>query len=750
MEDKITTPPTTDPVAPEEPVVIEQKSNGRLSVIDPRTNMKGFLLFILAAIIVLSGATFFASGGGSQNQKDNAPVASEKFNSVAPYAVAYGYWTGKDKSNIDTLNLTNGNIAQMAQLPFNIKKVTVTSPTALIFINNTDERDHGTEIASYDTVAKKITTLVSASDGFKIDDYVVSPNKKNIALWEVSVPANGDLSTGASRVYTAGLDNGKVKNQIYDEYLPFAAFAHYPVAITDSGQVFMDTFRPNVGAGWANGMSTASFTGSQKQNIPSMTSGTYSTQPQASSDGKYLAFAGYTGSQGETANGYRNSIISPNTVETLDLSTLERKTIVPQVTGNIYPQVTWDVPTGDIMYSVISKDNEKSGQYLYDLSTGASVSINKDGSALQKKGYFIVSSLGLNKFLAGQQSNTSSTFGNLGQKYGQLISELAIYDRTSNTLTPMATNTLFTQYISILPSSFFNPNLPLIAKARLGESNANSKNQLQLETFAIKPSLAPIRERLQSEEPTSTPVPTDKPTVTSGPAPKPQCNMYNLEQCNKILGTNFDANYFSSSYLRTQAMNDCLDSQDALHPESAGLCLDSPLYLYGPEGHGVKVSVNTQISNSNAPYSNGYKGKLTGDGGIKINNTTYASIDYDYQSAVRKLLPPSYGKTVKSSLVGQTVSEYGKKLGLNTKEINDIVADVKGKLNTEFVFVSFYDEKTSKAILPITFEPTPDVYRNVVFYLRQVEEPIVANTPKFEKYPSRTGFTAVEVSYILE
>ena len=59
-----------------------------------------------------------------------------------------------------------------------------------------------------------------------------------------------------------------------------------------------------------------------------MANGTYGTQPVASPDGSMLVFTGYDGSKGsgvEIVSGMRRSIISSNTVEILELSTLTRR-----------------------------------------------------------------------------------------------------------------------------------------------------------------------------------------------------------------------------------------------------------------------------------------------------------------------------------------------------------------------------------------------------------------------------------------
>lgn len=77
-------------------------------------------------------------------------------------------------------------------------------------------------------------------------------------------------------------------------------------------------------------MSVASFDGSQKQDLNQMKNGTYGTQPALSPDGTKLVFSGYDGTFGAgdaIKNGYRQALLTPNTVETLGVNSLAREKI---------------------------------------------------------------------------------------------------------------------------------------------------------------------------------------------------------------------------------------------------------------------------------------------------------------------------------------------------------------------------------------------------------------------------------------
>ena len=54
-------------------------------------------------------------------------------------------------------------------------------------------------------------------------------------------------------------------------------------------------------------------------------------------------------------------------------------------------------------------------------------------------------------------------------------------------------------------------------------------------------------------------------------------------------------------------------------------------------------------------------------------------------------------------------------------------------------------------ILPIFFTPQPDAYRNVVFYIKQLNQKPkdIPQEPLYQSKIQRSGFTAIEVSFII-
>ncbi|MEK7559253.1 MAG: hypothetical protein AAB521_03035 [Patescibacteria group bacterium] len=700
------------------------------SSLNPRENFKGF---VASMVILLGILGVGAYTSGTSNPPADSGSTDTSFAPIANNTVVYGYWTDKN-SQIGAVDLSSGKIYGLAALDLKIKKVTIMTPSSLIFINKTDDSDRGREIASYNFVTKATTPIFQADADFGIDDYVISPGKRYIANWEVQVPSGAlGLIGGRSRVYTINIQNPTQKNLIYDESITEGVAMHYPISITDSGEVFLDGFIANAGTGWANGMSYSNVSGSEKQNIPSMSAGTYSSQPVASIDGRYIAFAGYDGTLGTgTTGGFRKEILNPNTIEVLDTVEVLNEATKPRIklsnlsSENRYTGVFWDKSSNNIIFSLVSKDPSQNGFYLYDRGNS---SYRKIGAPADDS---VITSLSNTQFLTGKSDRSSTAIGNLGPKYSSTFGSIAVFDASASKTIPLNIGIPLVQYIGLLSSNYFSSSLAI---GSLNDStNKAENNQLQLQTFALKPDLAPKREERQSMPPISSPVcgGLDRDNC-------PACGRLTKQRCISLLG-------LPRNVSDNIAWDACrAEARKSL--EESGVCYGSPLYLYGKEGTKVDIKVNTKITKP-IPFSRGEYSVILGQNGqFSIGGKNYSSIDFNYAPAI-EMPNLDYGRIVKSSEVNKVLEEYGQKLGLNSREINDLKNSVR--FSSSYVMVSFYDDEISKKILPISFTPAPDMYRNIVFYFKELEFPLSIREPEFDSVPERKGLTAVEISHIVE
>ncbi len=713
-----------------------------------------FIIIGIIVVVVLTAIALLLSNSASSLTENNDQLNNNTGTPSGSFAgeqvpdaitagglntLIYGAWTGVS-SEIKAVNLKSNDSTTLATLPLNIKKVSVLSPQRLLYIDQTNERDHGTQIVSYQIANRQTETVVKADNGFGIDDYVLSPNKKYMATWEVSFADGSEiLSGGRSRVYAIDLSNPEKKQLLYNEVADQPI--HYPRAVLNDGKVFADKFLPNdpaSGAGWAYGMSVVDFDGGNKQDVESMQEGTYGTQPSLSPDGKTLVFAGYDGSRGDGKSlndGFRQALLTPNTVELLDTQTLERRVLGNLPNTNIYSNVQWETIPGSITITQLSQTEGESGLFSYNISSGTLKEIVLPEDEFSS--YSFLSHLSTDTILIGKIDESNSSGGNLGEEYAASLT--AVYKNDGSTEENIRLSNTLAQFITTLPDNYFQNVLG--AKAYAQEANPtftleqeNDKNNLQLQTFFMKTELPVIRERQQTE-----PSPEQKLTDNS-------CRDLATKQC-LAQGFQEDTNAFDRCH------DKAWDANRATKGTPDAVCKKSPLYIYGTPGQKVNIKIQTNVYNDNPKYGNGYEVTTLENGAMEVNGVVYNALNYDYRSNSRRLEKPTRGRVVPTSSVSSIINNYGTRLGLNKKEISNLVRFAKENVTSPYVFVSFYDHETSKRILPLSISPTPDNYLNVVFYFKQV-----SSLPDFEikdpLFPSeplhRSGLTVVEVSEIIE
>ena len=748
-----------------------------------KPSSKGLVVLVIAIFALTSAGVFLLQ----QNEKKNAassvqqqeqealskPVISSP---IAPYSLIYGYWDGKT-SSIKSVNLSTGKTKIIANLASNAKKVNQLSSNELLYIDDTDDQDHGERLSIALLADRKIKPSVRADRGFGIDDYVLSKNKQYVATWEVSFrPGSTVLTGGRSRVYVVSIANPGDKHLLYDEEV--MGPVHYPLAVLDDGKVLLDKFQandPNGGTGWAYGMSVASFDGKQKQDLKQMANGPYGTQPVLSPDGKNLAFAGYDGSLGSGAkvvDGYRQAILTPNTIELLNTSTLKRQKLPNLPNSSSYVSVAWNAPDGNILFTAIGSD--PSGNFTYDLSTKTTKSNDYVSDANGSTPTFIAD-LQSGKILLGTADNSPTSLGNLGDSYAAPYTRFYVQDGKSSIKIELDLHDPFMQYIMVVP----NDKLVLGATTQTASTQVasmvdpypNNKNDMvQLKTFFLKADLPAKREESQAggvECPQpgggsgTVPSGTKKssvnvavPSASTGPSGGPQgpdCKPSSdkNEQC-KVLGKK----QCLAKGLKDQSPEymKCVQDVIAKNYKKGDVCYDSPLYLYGEAGQNVQVQVNTPLYSSGPSYNKGYDVTLSENGGMLIAGKLYSSIEYDYNPGTLKITPPTRGAFVSRDDVAKTLTEYASRLGLNGKERSDLLAFGRERVTSPYAYISFFNQETSERILPLSFSITPDNYLNVVFYFKLLSSQanFTVLPPVFGPPLRRTGFTAVEVSELVE
>jgi len=690
------------------------------------------ILVVLMLVVVYSLSLKKNNAKPSEQSSVDTKITTGKQNDVGaskpattlniPYGIVYGIWSNNG-SVIRSVDLGKDKKFNLATLPTTIKKVSVVLPNNLFYIDQTDEKDHGKQIVLANIDSSQKTVVYKADEGFGIDDYVISSNKKYIAVWEVKfAPGSAVLRGGQSRVYSLDIAVLNKKNLIYDEIQGGDVPIRYPKAITDSGDIFTDKFLPNTDSGWAYGMSKSDFLGQKKEDIRLMENGTFGTQPSLSPDGKTFVFAGYSGIYGpgsQLKNGYKQANLTPNTIEIYDLDKNIRRVIFDSGKESIYSGAGWDKFSGKIIFSAISKDKTREGLFSFDLNTNKMDKLLIDKKDLDN---VLLSYLPFGNMIVSKKDNAETSLGNLGESYASLDTKYSILDSKGISYSLKSSDT-FMQFIDIIPSSFLtNRSEVLGVSAKNNEEEKYKVKSLQLQTFYFKTELPPVRERQQTT---------------------PRCRELAAAQC-ETLGYVLGSKEYDSCY-SSQRKSMSVERKE-------GLCYDSPLYLYSDKDQKVNVKINTMVFSPKPNYGpNGYEILVSGNK-LLIGDQVFNKIEYDYQPGIKHISPPEYGIVSSGDKLAKTLSYFAENLKLNEQETKDLLEWGTGKINSPYVFVSFYDQETSEKILPLSFFPMPDTYINIVFYLKPLQEnpKTFIPAPIFKDVKERVGFTAVEISGIVD
>ena len=701
-------------------------------------NRKEIIIAVAVVLLIVTGVVIYLSSlqknnikPGEQSSTDTQTTVEKQNNSGVskpattlniPYGIVYGIWSNNG-SIIRGVDLGKDKKFNLATLPTTIKKVSVILPNNLLYIDQTDDKDHGKQLVLANINSNQKTVVYQADTGFGIDDYVISSNKKYIAVWEVKfAPGSAVLRGGQSRIYSLDIAVPNKKNLIYDEIQSGDVPIRYPKAITNSGDIFTDNFLPNTDSGWAYGMSRSDFLGQKKEDIKLMENGTFGTQPSLSPDGKTFVFAGYSGVYGpgtQLKNGYKQANLTPNTLEVYYLDKNIRRVIFDSGKESIYTGVGWDKFSGKIIFSAVSKDKGREGLFSFDLNTNKTEKLSIDKKDLDNA---LLSYLPFGSMLVSKKDSGEASLGNLGESYASLDTKYSIVDGKGISYSLKSSDN-FMQFIDILPSSFFANRTEV-----LGVSTTNSEEEkykvksLQLQTFYFKTELPPTRTREQTT---------------------PRCRELAAAQC-EALGYTSGSKEYKSCYASQRAIMS-VERRD-------GLCYDSPLYLYSDKDKNVNVKINTPVFSTKPSYDpNGYDILVSGNK-LLIGDQEFSKIEYDYTPGIKYIAPPEYGTISSRNNLAKTLTYFAKNLKLNDQETKDLLDWGVGSVKSPYVYVSFYDQKTSERVLPLSFFPMPDTYINIVFYLKPLQKDpgVFIPAPIFKDVKERVGFTAVEISGIVD
>lgn len=175
------------------------------------------------------------------------------------------------------------------------------------------------------------------------------------------------------------------------------------------------------------------------------------------------------------------------------------------------------------------------------------------------------------------------------------------------------------------------------------------------------------------------------------------------------------------------------------------------LFIYSAESIKTKIQITDNwIYADPIPVNNNFIGIAYPSGSFisADNNTIYPYLYYEYDSSKVSFNKPTTGFSVKFNNWQQTVENIADRFGLNSKEKDRLVLEVKnelyGKPITDYLTISIIDPKELDSKLPLSITPNPtNIFR---IHLSLAPSTAIQTLPQPNINPiKRTDFYAVEI-----
>lgn len=601
---------------------------------------------------------------------------------------------------VGATNIDGSNTTTIAKLPREIKFIRVLDREHLIFIGDTDEADRGKEIVKLNIPTAEAQVLVRADGDWKIDNYLLSPDKTYLAWWEIKPdPGFENLHRNfASRVYIAPINNPEQKVLVTDEHTGPGIRIHLPKFFDKQNRLYLDAFEAEQYAFYL-GLFRVGPNGGPLEEVPELGENQYNSDPVLSPDGKFLLFTDYDSSapvqlSGGGSGSARKEAVNRNRLVIYDLETETKETLLGSGNGNLYAHPYWSHDGQKVAfeaYKIVAKDDgslvaEQDGIKSLDLATRELIDPDTDQTVTN------VQLLGFaydNTHLVFV--TTTAMVGSLGPRYSQVPEEYLAVNLTDNSLSKITIVPRgMQQFVSLAQKS---PGDPLAVAPPLEEFRPMAARSLQLGTFKLK---ALVRSR-------------------SNP--------------------------------RTDCINDW---QKKGYP-SYEACEACPIYIYTDKTRPVHIETSAKIFNANIkPQPDGWRLLAREDGTlVSLDGQQFSSLRFDLKTKVPTR--PTNGWVVSQNKIEEKLVEYAKLVGLEGKELDDFISFWQENLpSSPYYFISHFTGADAAAFLPLLVDPQPDRLVNIVFYLKKLDGPYFAKSYHPNNSIKREGYTVVSWSALVE
>lgn len=404
----------------------------------------GFFLLLLI-LTTLSTPRSLQTNQGNNGQ--NTPLTQNEPGTTNTPASSLIYFAKNISTSIDTPPTTEiyssdtsgNNIILRGQLKTAGKQILPLSPTTYLYIGDLGFLERGNSINKWDAKSSQSSVIYNTSQGYQIENYLLTPDKKSLIVWEETL---GSTTEGSSRIISQEISNPLNKKILIEE--PLSDQTKFPLFYSNTtNKLYLDSYSVNR-KGKNRGVFEVSLDG-LLQPISSLSVNNYSTQPILSPDGKYLAFTSYNA--GTTVKLpapavpneiFRESVRNPNQIKLLDLKTGTTNLLYEKLDGPLFDNLLFTKDGKSLIFRTLKIENDRTTTPLNYMQISLAekettpFADNPNGSMMY--------SFDNQNLLFGIRSMIIDSIGGLNQPDAPLLGSVYLYNTESKTYTKILTD----------------------------------------------------------------------------------------------------------------------------------------------------------------------------------------------------------------------------------------------------------------------------------------------------------------------
>lgn len=344
-------------------------------------------------------------------------------------SVPFIYFTQKSTdSSVDVYKSDIVDTTFITKLSSDVRSVTAMKNGDLLYVANLGFLDRGERINRYSNVSRTGSTVVSASAGFQIENYILSEKEDAVVFWEVEI---NKTTGGKSHVVYQSLTDPANRTTLVDE--PLSDQTKYPVLwLSARNSVVLDSYSVNR-KGLYQGLFEVNIDSLQVRQILPVDA--YSQVPLAANQGKNLIYTAYNPSSAvqiptpAVPNGLLRAVVrNPNEVRMLDVASGQMQNLISNEDGTLYGDLLLSGDGSKLIlkrFSIEDRTSKPKDTQVLDLSSRMlSTFINRPDMQV------IVSYQ--DKYIIGQGTGTLVSIGGVGSSYSQLYNGVYLFDPGAN------------------------------------------------------------------------------------------------------------------------------------------------------------------------------------------------------------------------------------------------------------------------------------------------------------------------------